>query len=423
MASLSLATAFDRARLMRLADGLVVAVAISLPWSTSATGILVVLWLLALIPALEWSDVRRELMTPVGGLPVLLFLLGVAGMAWAEVSLVERWKGLDGFIKILVIPLLIAQFRRSDRGDRVFIGFLIACVALLIASWVVTIWPDLPRGSGDNGVAVKSYIVQSIEFTICAAVLLHVAVDSARAGRRGRAAALAALSVAFLSDIFFIATSRTALVIMPAIVVLYGARRAGWKGLFAAGAIGLALAGALWLSSPYLRQRAGGVITETKQFEGHGKVTSSGERIAYWTKSLHFIKEAPFFGHGTGTITALFRRAAVGQTGVRAEISSNPHDQTFAVAIQLGLLGAGMLWAMWISQLVLFSGPGLVAWVGLVFAVQNLVGSLFNSFVFDFTEGWIYVMGIGVAAGVLQRQRDSVGVRRAEPAAASASRA
>ncbi len=102
--------------LSRIADGLVVAVAVSLPWSTSATGILLVLWLLALIPTLDWPSVRRELMTPAGGLPVLLVLLGVLGMAWADVSLIERWKGLNSFFKLLAIPLLMAQFRRSGRG-------------------------------------------------------------------------------------------------------------------------------------------------------------------------------------------------------------------------------------------------------------------------------------------------------------------
>jgi hypothetical protein len=30
---------------------------------------------------------------------------------------------------------------------------------------------------------------------------------------------------------------------------------------------------------------------------------------------------------------------------------------------------------------------GLMEWVGLVVVVQNIVGSLFNFFLFDFTEG------------------------------------
>jgi len=56
----------------------------------------------------------------------------------------------------------------------------------------------------------------------------------------------------------------------------------------------------------------------------------------------------------------------------------------------------------------LFRGGGLMEWVGLVIVVQNIVGSLFNSFLFDFTEGWIYVLGVGVAAGMILRQLNAV---------------
>jgi O-antigen ligase len=103
----------------------------------------------------------------------------------------------------------------------------------------------------------------------------------------------------------------------------------------------------------------------------------------------------------------MFQRAAVGQTGVRAEVASNPHNQTFAVAIQLGLVGAAVLWAMWISHFLLFRGGGLTAWIGLVVVAQNVIGALFNSYLFDFTEGWLYVVGFGVAAGIFRRQLDA----------------
>jgi len=101
----------------------------------------------------------------------------------------------------------------------------------------------------------------------------------------------------------------------------------------------------------------------------------------------------------------MFRKAAIGETGVRAEVSTNPHNQTFAVAIQLGLLGAAVLWAMWVSHLAWFRGTGVVAWIGLIVVTQNIVGSLFNSFLFDFTEGWLYVVGVGVAGGMALKQR------------------
>jgi O-antigen ligase len=34
---------------------------------------------------------------------------------------------------------------------------------------------------------------------------------------------------------------------------------------------------------------------------------------------------------------------------------------------------------------------------------QNFVSSLFNSHLFDFAEGWIYVLGVGVAGGMSRR--------------------
>jgi O-antigen ligase len=39
--------------------------------------------------------------------------------------------------------------------------------------------------------------------------------------------------------------------------------------------------------------------------------------------------------------------------------------------------------------------------------VQNIVSSLFNSHLFDFTSGWLYVFGVGVLGGMVLRQKDS----------------
>lgn len=374
--------------------------AASLPWSTSATSILVVVWALALIPTLTWADVRHELSTAAGGLPVLLFLLGAFGMIWADVPWDARLGGLSGFLKLLVLPLLIVQFHRSNKGARVLTGFLAACVALLMASVAVKIWPDLPRSAHGTGVIVKNYIAQSTEFVVCAAVLVDVAIALARDGAWRAATGAMLLGLAFLADIVFVVTSRTALVILPVLAVVYGIRRWGRRGLAAAIAVIVVGAATAWTTSPYLRGRIESVYTQTDAFDTKGATTSTGERIVFWTKSLRFMTSAPLVGHGTGSITALFRQAAVGHAGVQSEVSTNPHNMTFAVAIQIGLVGVAVLWAMWCAQLRLFWAPGSVAWIGLVVVVQNLVGSLFNSFMFDFTEGWLYVLGVGVVGGM-----------------------
>ena len=110
-------------------------------------------------------------------------------------------------------------------------------------------------------------------------------------------------------------------------------------------------------------------------------------------------------GHGTGSIHDLFIASSVGKTGAAGSATTNPHNQTFAVAIQLGLVGAVLLWAMWIAHLMLFRGSGLAEWIGLVIVVQNIVGSAFNSHLFDFVQGWIYVIGVGVAGGMALKNR------------------
>ena len=79
----------------------------------------------------------------------------------------------------------------------------------------------------------------------------------------------------------------------------------------------------------------------------------------------------------------------------------NPHNQTLNVAVQWGTVGVVILYAMWLSHLLLFRGEGLAAWIGLLVVVQNIFTSLFNSHLFDFHEGWMYVLGVGVAGGMV----------------------
>src|SRR5262245_42299948 len=120
----------ERMRHGEMADWFAVTVAVSLPWSTSATSILIVLWLLVVVPSLSPASVRREVATAAGGLPVLLWVIAVIGMLWAEVSWSERFLGLRGFHKLLLIPLLLAHFRRSQRAKWVILAFCVSAVVL-----------------------------------------------------------------------------------------------------------------------------------------------------------------------------------------------------------------------------------------------------------------------------------------------------
>ena len=400
-------------RLVQIADGLATAVMVSLPWSTSATSILIALWLIALVPTLDPSSVRREVLSAAGGLPPLLWALGAVGMLWADVSWSDRIAGLSGFHKLLFIPLLLAQFRRSGHAKWVILGFLASSVVLLVVSWALVLTPGIPwrwRGHKSLGVPVKDYIMQSVIFAICAFGLLGQAAERWRV-RAPHSIVLLLVALAFIANIAYVATARTTLVVMAVMFVLFAVRQFGWKGALGAALIGALLTGAVWASSPYLRQRVSAAVEEL-QIYGAGDVnTPTGLRIEYWKKSLAFIAEAPLIGHGTGTIPALFRRDTTATTNP-ALITTNPHSQILAVMIELGLIGAAALIAMWLAHLALFRDDTLIAWFGLLVVTYNVVSSLFNSHLFDFGEGWLYVFGVGLTGGMMLRAAGAAKVER-----------
>lgn len=131
-------------------------------------------------------------------------------------------------------------------------------------------------------------------------------------------------------------------------------------------------------------------------------VSGMGSRLEYWRKSLRFVAEAPLIGHGTGSIRGLFASAAANAEidPLRGEIVGNPHNQTLSVAVQWGVVGVLILYALWFAHLSMFRGEGLPSWIGMLVVVQNMLSSLLNTHLFDFTSGWIYVRGVGVAGGM-----------------------
>jgi O-antigen ligase len=396
----------DRARLARAADWLVIAVAVSFPWSTSLTGILIGLWYITVIPTLDLRSLRWAVALPAAAIPLLLFAYGVIGMAWGGASFEDQWGSIKPTLRFLAIPLLFIQFRRSERGMWVLLGFLASCTVLLVFSWLLTVWPVYLRpGNAFPGVPVKDYIIQSGEFLICAFALTHLSTSAWGEGRWRVSIALAALALVFLLNIAFVATARSTLLIFAVLLIVVALQRFDWKGAVAVLMAGMVFAGLAWVSSSNLRARVFSVAQEIYGYQSQDEATSSGLRLEFWRKSINLIAAAPVFGHGTGTVLDRFRELASEGQGASSVATDQPHNQTFQIAVQLGLVGAALLFGLWISHLLLFRGTGFVAWFGVGVVVQNILSCIFNTYLLEFTLGWIYVFGVGVLGGMMLRQR------------------
>lgn len=395
----------------RLADGLAAAAAMALPWSSSAFNILIVLWLLAVVPTLRAADLRRELATAAGLLPVALVLF--AALTWSAVSWPERLGGLDSFLKLLLIPILFAQFRRSGRGHWVLGGFLASCTLLLTLSCLSLLWPHVIPSGENTGVPVKNAATQSTAFVLCAFALIYLAVSLQRA-RPAIAVALAALAAVFLINVYAVTRAGMPPVVqlliassVAALLLLLAGKTLNRRAMFVLLGTAASVCVVAWIASPPLRAGIAAAWTSVQPDPGN-ETNPLGSRPEFWKKSVRFIGDAPLLGHGTGSVHPLFAGAKVGTVGHAAAVTLNPHQQTLAVGIQLGGTGIVLLWAMWLTHLALFRGGGLAAFLGLIVVTQNIVGSLVESALFDFTLGWIYVFGAGIAGGMVSRLRDDL---------------
>ncbi|MGZ5854139.1 MAG: O-antigen ligase family protein [Xanthobacteraceae bacterium] len=393
---------FAGVRLTRIADWLAVATAVSLPWSTSATGILVALLVFAILPTLDRQSSQGLSSQAAVVLPLALVAYALIGTLWSEAEWPARFSGLAPFVKLLVIPLLLFHFRRTGAAEPVFIGFFASACLLLAASWVLAIFPNLPWRVAGYGVPVKDYIIQSGIFTLCIVGLLDRALMAWKDSPRP-AMAYAGLSLIFFGNIVFVATGRTTVVVLVVLLVMLGWRHCRGRTLliFLSGLV--VLAAISWAASPYLRMRVSNVAVELQNFRPNEVDTSSGARVEFWKQSLELARQAPLFGHGTGSTREAMSRLSSVDPQLKGA-PSNPHNQIFAIAIPLGLLGVALLIAMWLAHGRMFLVPGRVAWIGLAVVTQNVVGGFFNSHLFDFTQGWLYVMGVGVAGGVLMHE-------------------
>jgi O-antigen ligase len=399
------------------ADIFAILIAASLPWSTTLVAIFAAAFLVSMAPFLDVRGFVQSLKRPICLLPVALFALALAGTLWADVPWAERLHALGQASKLLMLPVLLYHFERSARGLQVMIAFLVSCVLLMLMSFVVAFDPGLALKSGaEYGVPVKNYIDQSQEFALCAVVLAYPAVTLWRANRTWLAALLIAISLCLVANMLFVAVSRTALVTMPIMLAVFALLHLKWRSVVIVACVTAVLGGAVWAASPKLRWTAETFVRDYRLYKEHNTPTSIGLRLEFYRKSLRFISEAPFIGHGTGSIRELFEQAAVDQRGAAAEVIANPHNQTLNVAIQWGVIGIVVLYAMWLVHLMLFRGEGLATWIGLMVVVQNIFTSLFNSHIFDFTEGWMYVLGVGIAGGMLLRNlRETTTRNSAQP--------
>ena len=381
-----------------------VATAFTLPWSTSGQaitgGIFVVLALMTIKPE-AWI---KTMVRPAALLPVLLFLLLLAGMAWSPDPLGAG--GITHYAKLLLIPLVMASAITPRQAVQIGYGFLAGCLIVLALSWMSILWPAGPWGWFKSpGVPVKDNAVQSGCFALCAFGLAITAVREWSSGDGKRAVATALLALLFFADIFLIFVSKTGMLETAALLGLFLLWFGGIRKALLMAIPMLLIAGlALSLSAPAQRRLAE-FASDIRADNVSQESVSTASRQDFWNKAIGFVKQAPVFGHGTGSTKSLYQSLEAARPSPYGEAVPDPHNQFLAIAIQAGLVGGALLLAMWAAHFLLFAGRGVVGVLGQAVVLQNVVGSLFNSHLSTVTQGTLYCLGVGLFGGLVNRRR------------------
>lgn len=378
-----------------------------LPWSTTGFQIILLIWLTGILGVSLREDgaaILLHLRRPHCMFPLLIFVLALAGTAWSEAPWLTALYTIKSTAKVIALPLIAYHFERSQRATWAPAAFFISCSLLMALSWMSYVEPSIRLEASKNaGVPVKNYIDQSQEFALCMIAAAPLAMELFKQGRIAIFGGLVTLIAAFFTNMIFVVSARTALIYIPAMLgvlaLKFLTRRQSMTLLLAA----LTAAAALWTTPSFLRTRIADVSREYQLYL-ENVPRSTGQRLYYWQESLTFFAAAPIIGHGTGSTEILFSQKAQGKMGLEAEVTRNPHNQTLNMAVQWGVLGIAVLYATWICHLLLFRGRGFASWLGFLVVTQNIFSSLLNSHLFDFQEGWMYVLGVGLGAGVLTKE-------------------
>lgn len=386
-----------------------VATAFMLPVSTSGQAITLSFFVLFVALTVEREQWLITIATPAAAVPVGLYALIIIGMSWSPTPFAPGG-GVTHYAKLLLIPIAMASAFTPRQALQIGQGFLAGCLLVLALSfWSFFIPLPPPLRPVMDGVPLKDNAVQSGCFALCAFALALGGVRIWTEGTRGRASTMIVLALVFLADIFMIYVSKTGVLVTIALIGLFVVQAEGWRRLLLIAApIALVVAVALLLSGPAQR-RLVEIATDIRAFDsnkGSSEATiSTASRIDFWSKAVEFIKEAPLVGHGTGSTKSLYQSLEATRPSPYGEAVPDPHNQFFAIAIQVGLVGGALLLLMWVVHFSMFIGRGFVGAIGQAVVIQNFIGSLFNSHLSTVTQGMLYCLGVGLLGGVVQRAR------------------
>ncbi len=378
-------------------------IGLSVPISVALDNVLLALVLLCGLFSLG-SSARVVASNPVARGAILLFSALLVAIFYGTTPLQEGFAILGKYIDLMFVPIFILLFLNRTVRSRARLAFLAAMAITLVLSYLLGLgilpvmsWMNTAAGQ-TNPVIFHSHITQNNMMAFAVFLSMLEARDAATNTKQLAWGTFAALGMA---NVFFMVQGRTGYMIMLVLVGWFvwaslarhmrqRGRNWGWRQ---GGLVLAALAVATFIAyhtSSRLHDRVAMVVSEYQSWSpDHGKLTSTGQRLDFYSNTLHIVQDNALIGVGTGGFPAAFAQQTQGKDVLKTQ---NPHNEYLMITVQTGLIGLGLLlylfYTQWRCAASLPTTFDQDAARGLVLAY--LVNCMFNSALLDHGDGLFF---------------------------------
>lgn len=356
-----------------------------LPLSTAALEIFLIMSVIFSLFAGKWREKYEIFCTNrVALMFVVFFILFVVGLSYTSASQLEASHSLLKYSKFLLGFFLFSVFIEKKVAFYAVCAFLLAATITLFLSLskFFTGWDILHRFGSDSGI-FKDHIFTGFLLAFTSYCYGLIAFSSKK--WRFLASLLFFLAI---YDVLFINVGRSGYIVFFSLFFLLGWQQLRWRGLVISFLLSIILLGSTFFSENNLKLNVSAMQTEIQAYDKGKFYTSAGLRLTFYKNSLRLIYRHPWIGTGTGSFSQAYSHIA---SDHRAD-THNPHNEYLNIGVQFGLLGIIILFALFYTHWhESFKLEPMRKNFSQAILVSIAVGSLFNSWLLDITQGSFYV--------------------------------
>jgi O-antigen ligase len=373
-------------------------------WLSISSGLIVILWILKFDYISSFKNIKRN---PAALITLALLGLYLLGLVFTKASWDLGLKFFMKYTKLLLIPIIISISPSERIRSLGLKAFLFSSLTILFISYAqfFNLLPDLNQflpkdtyksNDAEGYIVFKGYIAHNILMAFAMFMMLCKCAIAKKLTYKIFWLSLAAMT--FL-NIFYLVHSRTGQIISILLIIFFLIQKFGFKYFFLAL---MFLVGILTFRhnlETILPKRLIEIPQEilSHHAESADTSTSAGRRLEIYKNTFFLIKDSYGIGYGTGSFEEEYAKFVTHQDTFLSA-PGNPHNQYLLTLLEIGLLGLGLLLAMfylhWRIADQLNNREHTFYAKGLIITIT--IGSLFNSLLLDATEGKFYCILLGL---------------------------